>query len=214
MSTIKCLIYIFLIEKIYSILYLSIDVNKVDDCVSKIYLNENPNIEYFKFEKSSCSYNNFKIYPNRGKPIVANIVYTLGKTINIEIYNIIDKCWIDITIKINEYIIKSSSNNKFLKCSNCKYNFDEQVYQFDNIIGYENLTFKLDNFSNLLKEDDYIKLNNRFYSLTSKRDFEKSIYYKNDELELINFNTTNNFYIQNNESLYVNYTNYKYLMEH
>ena len=46
-----------------------------------------------------------------------------------------------------------------------------------------------------------------FYVLKQNK-FDLLIYYKNDELELINFNNTDNFYINSNQTFNVNYSNY------
>ena len=46
--------------------------------------------KYFKFDGNiiaSCVYHNYSYYPNLGRPIVKNNVYTLGNTIIFELYN-------------------------------------------------------------------------------------------------------------------------------
>ena len=212
MIAITILIDIILFRRIQSNLYLTMYVNFVDDCVNKIYVKENSTIEYFKFindMKSTCVYNKYSYYPNFGKPIVKNNIYTLGNTIIIDIYNIHQGLIINMTVKINEYII-NIDDNLFWDCDNECYFSNNQAY-FKNEANdtYGNFSFKLNNFSDL--NDTNSQINNTFYSLTSQLNFNHTINYKADELELINFNTSENFFVENDsDKLIVNYTNYKF----
>ena len=223
MNIILYLIFFLLFTKIQFYLYISIDVNTIDDCITKIILmhkNYNNNT-YFRINGSylpNCKFNNFSYYPNEGKPIINNIVYNLGEKIYLEVFNqgYIDG-YIGITIYVNEFIINSSSLQQFLKCTNCfgennnyilKGNIFHLFQKFDSYNQtynkYYDFYFKIDNFSSF----NNFPINKDFYSLTNKKIFNRSIYYKNNELELINFNTTDNFYIKDNNTLNITYTNY------
>ena len=216
------LIFIFLFIKNQSYYYLSIDVNSIDDCITKIILmNEGNNNTYFQKDNIDCEYQHFSYYPNNGKPIIKNKVYNIGEKIYLEIYNKgYHDGYISITMYINEFIIPSSSLNKFWICTNCFGNYSNYIFSnntfylfltFGYIMSfnlsyqkYYDFYFSIDNFSDF--NDFQIKKD--FYSLTNKKIFNHSIYYKNNELELINFNNKENFYISNNITLNINYTNY------
>jgi hypothetical protein len=61
MITIKILIDILLFTQVKSILYWTMNINDIDDCVNRIYVKENSAIEYFKFDgniKESSFYHN------------------------------------------------------------------------------------------------------------------------------------------------------------
>ena len=170
MITITILIDIILFRQIQSNLYLTMYVNKVDDCVNKIYVKENSTIEYFKFNndmKSTCRYDDYTYYPNLGKPIVMNNIYTLGSTIIIDIYNLHDDFYIDMTVNINEYII-NIKDNLFWDCDVDKCYFNDNKTSFYNRSKniYGNFSFKIHNFSDL--NDTNSQINNTFYSLTSQ----------------------------------------------
>ena len=213
MITIKILIDILLFSQMKSILYWTMHINDLDDCVNRIYVKENSTIEYFKFDgkiNESCLYHNYSYYPNFGKPIVKNNVYTLGNTIIFELYNKHSGFFIDMTVNINEYII-NISDCSFWNCSGlCDFSNNKIEFHNQNKDIYGNFSFKLNYLSDL--NDNNSQINHTFYSLTSQKIFNLSMIYKDDdELELINFNTKENFFIYNNsEKLSVNYINYKF----
>ena len=61
--------------------------------------------------------------------------------------------------------------------------------------GNKSLTFKLDKISDL-KDESRVEVNETFYAFISQMNFNYSIHYKNDECELINFNSSDKFYIR------------------
>ena len=199
------LIYFLLFTQMQSFLYLSIYIYEIDDCINKIFSKEENEIYFENDININCKYEDLTYYPNDGNPIIKNIIYILGKTIIIQIYNkskMISKCYINMKVKINEYFIGLSNNNNIWNCNECEYNIN------------------LDKISDL-KNEESVEVDKTFYAFTSQMNFNYSIDYKNDELELINFNISNNFYIKSNKSLLVNFTNYKFkinyrvnLMEH
>ena len=225
MNMIKYLIFILLFLKIQFYYYVSIDVNFIDDCcISKIILmkkdfNETYFVKDGDFSSESCRFGKFDYFQN---PIIKNILYNLNESIYLEVYNqgILDG-YIGITVYINEFIIESSSLLQFLKCDNCFGNNSNYIFLNDIFFLFNNLSnfyedptykksyyfyFRINNFSNLIA--NYSRINYDFYSLTNETIFNKSIYYKNDELELINFNTKENFYIKENNTLNISFTDY------
>ena len=124
--------------------------------------------------------------------------------------------FVSITVTINEYkLIKN--NNKFWICSNCygenrnyilkdnKYHFygdkNKEVPQ----VNIYNFTFQVNSFFELNSSNSII--NDSFYELSGKQ-VNLNLNYKDNELELINFNTKDIFYIKEDKNLSVNYTNY------
>ena len=221
MNIIKYLIGILLYMNCHCYLYLSLIVDNVDDCISKIEIIQNNNNKtYFNFiekfgnqylERCSPHYEEeFKNFQIIGIPKINNILYNIGEVIYLEVYSqgIVDG-YMSVTVKINEYII----HNKFWNCTNCigenifdgeKYNLFPDNYPINNKYFY--FYFTAHNFSELNYEN--VEIDNYFYSLSNKTIFNHSINYKKDKLELINFNNTENFRITNNNTLNINYTNY------
>ena len=210
------LIFIFF-RKITSYLYLSIYVIEADDCIYNIYTFKNNELnKYFNFtekyfEGIECNWSFRGVYDN---PLVRNKPYEFGEIIFMEAKDTDPvNGYVIISVTINEYIIKTS-DKKFWKCLNCRtydknYDFNHDRFNFysDNnkSIGVYNFTFQINSSSEL--NNSSFKINDSFYELSGKT-FNLSPNYKNYELELINFNTTENFYIKDNQSLWVNYTNY------
>ena len=98
-----------LFTHIQTFLYLSIYIIEVDDCLSKIEID---NKSYFQLQEE-CKLG-LEIYHNKGNPIIENVIYTLGKTIIIQITNNGDGiCSTKLAVKINEYNISISNNTKF-----------------------------------------------------------------------------------------------------
>ena len=129
--------------------------------------------------------------------------------------NISPSGFVSVDVKINEYNIYAN-NNKFWKCLNCQTNDKNYFFKNNSFYFYKyekyatnntlyNFTFQINSFSELNNQN--LEINNSFYELSGKT-FDHSLNYKYYELELINFNTTDNFYIIDNRNLSVNYTNY------
>ena len=114
------LINFLLFTHIQSFFYLSIDIYGVDECVNKIEVDNE-----IHFNRTSNCTLDLNIYPKDGKPIIENIIYKLGKTIIIQIYNKIGYSSINMVIKINEYIIYLSNNEKFWNSNEFDYFSDD-----------------------------------------------------------------------------------------
>ena len=217
---INLLLYI----KIKSYLYFSFYLNKVEDCIFKIY-TKNKILFYFyqKYDLKACTSEKFSYYPNDGNPIISNEPYKEGETIYMDILdNFYQFGYVEITITINEYEIKTD-HRKFWKCLNCindNHNSDyiirdsdSKFYFYKNMNGFKEHTDNFFNFTfkiNSILELNYnqVGIKDSFYALNPSNNFYLELYYKYDVVELINFNTTDNFYIKDNKSLFVNYTNY------
>ena len=211
-------ILIFILEiKINSLLYLSIYVYEVDDCIYKLYsYKESKRKDYFNFlenhTESICNPN----YLDYGNPLILDEPYEIGDIIYMEVKDkLVGFGYVNITVKINEYNIKAR-DQKFWKCLNCHGN--NSNYYFDNIFKFYkngqinaannflyNFTFQINSSSELYNYN--FEINNSFYELSGNT-FNLILNNTYNELELINFNTTDYFYISNNKNLSVNYTNY------
>ena len=199
------LINFLLFTHIQSFFYLSMYIKEVDDCLNKIEVdNEIP------FNGISECPMEMNKYPKGGNPIIENIIYELGKTIIIQIFNFGPPCYINMEVRINEYNIKISNNTKFWNSNDYKYfSDDDNKYYFNNAWNINSLNFTLDNISDL-KNESRVEVNETFYAFISQMNFNYSIHYKNDECELINFNSSDKFYIKGNKSLLVDITNHKF----
>mgnify|MGYP003571311060 CR=1 FL=1 len=217
MIIIKYILIFILYIKINSLLYLSIYVYEVDDCIYKLYsYKESKRKDYFNFlenhTESTCNPN----YLDYGNPLILDEPYEIGDIIYMEVKDkLVGYGYVNITVKINEYNIKAR-DQKFWKCLNCHGN--NSNYYFDNIFKFYksgegnakneslyNFTFQINSFSELYNYN--FEINNSFYELSGNT-FNLILNNTYNELELINFNTTDYFYISNNKNLSVNYTNY------
>ena len=218
MLKINFFINILFLAEIKSKLYISMDVLFADECINKIYIkNNSDNITYFILDQNyrkTCNSKENYYYPNNGTPIIENKEYIIGQRLFVEVYDRVCGSSLNIIVRINEYIIMLY-HQKYWNCLNCpnfthKTDFLDLAYEggdSNNIIY--SLYFQIDNFEDF----KFFEIDDTFFSLTSLKIFNRSLYYKNDFLELINFNTSDNFYITKNNSLEVNYTNYKFLIE-
>ena len=118
-----------------------------------------------------------------------------------------------ITIYINEYIIKTE-HNKFWTCTDCQgpdgnyiYNDNRKRIEFHNIPNcyncYFHFYFQINSSSDLNYENNIVDSN--YYSFTSQKNIYIHICNLEDEIELINFNTTETFYIKENVSQSTNF---------
>ena len=221
MNRIQYLIVIILLLfiKTLSFYYLSMELIEADDCIIKINTTKNGNeliyLDFYNYS-TNCKRNNYSYYPYKNDSLLINELYDFGEIIHLTAYDKnIGNGYINITVKINEYIIKCQ-DQKFWKCFNCygannNYIYNENgfaFYRFGNVMTRH--IYYFDFQINSLSELNYegIEIDYNYLALTNQKIFNHSIYYKNNELELINFNTTDNFYIKKNRSLNVDYNNY------
>ena len=143
-------------------------------------------------------------------PIFPEIIYTFKHRINLKFYGYFDHGYCKITTHINEYIIGVEHGN-FWKCTNCvadddNYYFNDGKLYFCDIddSGYSFLCifrthfkfyFKINNKEAL--DDANTDVDNNYYSFTEQSNFYITICNLENEINLINFNTTDNFYITN-----------------
>ena len=66
--------------------------------------------------------------------------------------------------------------------------------------------FQINSYDNVYKGN--FEVNNTFYSLNDKKYFYYRIPYTQNELELINFNSIENFYVTDNKTLLIDCTKY------
>ena len=77
----------------------------VDDCITKIYYENNTNIYENKNSETKCD-SNVHIEDN---PLVDYLPYSLGQKINVELKDFVGNCGMSMTVYLNEYIIKNRS---------------------------------------------------------------------------------------------------------
>lgn len=106
--------FCFLFTTIRPNLYLTMKLEYIDDCITKIYY-ENNTIIYEKQNYETQCIMNEQVSDN---PIVDSLSYKIGQKIYFEIKDTGGGCAIDITIYLNEYTIESESR-KFWRCENC-----------------------------------------------------------------------------------------------
>lgn len=199
--------YLFL--KTNSTLYISMYLITVDDCLARIYNEEN--VTYFENETNTniCDPKS-SYYPS---PILLKTPYEIGQKIYVDFY---DKGqgagFFSITVFVSGYIIKTE-DQKYWTCIDCggedynyRYNsqkkrFDFYNYSLDDHIPKKNRYFHFYFEIPLSDKDEFIKpnINDNYYTLTSKTNFYISPKILEDAIELINFNTSENLKVDNTE---------------
>ena len=196
-------------------IYVKMELIEINNCVTRIYHNENLHKNFSKESSESCDEDNWDGYTY---PLIDNLSYELGDKITFIIGNQGKHSYIKINVFINEYIIECK-HNRFWKCTNCStsngnYEFNQEQGRFDLIgDGLSHLTsfniyFQINSSDQLNFEGNNVSSD--FYSLKPKEAFINiSTFEIDNEISLINFNTPNYFYIQNNtNNNSVNYSNY------
>ena len=203
--------FICLFLNVNSFLYLSIELLQLDDCISRIYTDNNDTIfEYYNITLPCFFHAND--YPN---PLVLLLPYEFGQKILFDLYDYGGgEGYFSATVYLNEYIIRPE-HQKFWKCVDCggdnynyRYNsfykrFHFYDYDLDNHIVKWNTFFHFYFQVNSLSELDYEgnEIKDKYYSFNSQNYYYISIPNLEDEIDLINFNTTETFYVTNNKTL-------------
>ena len=213
--------------------YLGIQVIKADDCIRWVKIND---VEYFSFTKNKkgtckdgffgdCDSNNVKPYPD-DKIILRYFKYEYNVEVKVRLedyYHI--ESQLNVTVFFNEYIIKAADNSGLWKCEDCGVYKNENYFFYDYTMNsyprgqgdngctpkYYLFVFSINSIEQLYKGG--FEVINNFYSFTSEAIFYRNISYLENELELINFNTTENFHITNKANLPVEFTNYEFKIE-
>ena len=195
--------------EVKTILYLSMSIEEVIDCINIIYNEENEVLYQNNITIPDCITN--KHYPD----ILFKTPYEYGQKIYIEFFAQGFNGYFKMTVNLNEYTIKTG-HNKFWTCLNCLgennnyiFNSDENLYFYENEqssdLTYHNFTFFFQiNYTSELEYPNNI-VNDTFYAFTSQINFYIIIDNLNNEINLINFNTTDNFYIKDNPTLQTPY---------
>ena len=216
--------------------YLSIEVIKADDCIRWVKIN---NVELFTFTKNgngTCEWGSFgdcdandynHVYPYPAdKIILRDYKYEYGVKVKVRLedYNHIES-YLNVNVYFNEYKIKTSDNSGLWKCEDCGVYKNENYFFYNSNMNsypqgrgdgkctpnYYLFVFSIDNIEQLYK-GGFETISN-FYSFTSEAIFYRNISYLENELELINFNTTENFHMTNKANLSVEITNYEFKIE-
>ena len=185
--------------------YISFDVIQIDDCLSKIYKNNNINdIIYQKPSETECTY---LIIPDN--PVVVQYEFVFGDEYFFEVEDSGHYSCIGVNAKINEYLIKPKLQ-RFWRCINCisgdgnyLYNSESDEFSFYEFGTIENpskyyMSFKINTEEELTNLYDLVDKN--FYTLQQSE--IAYIYLDNffSELTLVNFKNKTNFFITSNKS--------------
>ena len=215
-------IIIVLLIEIKSDYYLSLQVVTIDDCIRNVNISNG--FVIWKFDPPSldkCDFQYQNIYPEY---LTKYYNYQLGTEIRFEFQDSVHiDAFVNIKVFFNEFIIKAS-DNKFWSCKDCYTNDGNYIWNSsDNRMdlreksnsGYNYYSSEPILFHCYFKINSYDDLNNynfevnhEFYSLNDKKYFYHRIYYTQKELELINFNNTENFYVTDNKTLSIDCTNF------
>ena len=228
-SLIRFFICLFLFGEIKSEYYLSLKFTEVDDCIRNINLTNGDVI--WKFDPATLADCDFKyqgIYP---KYLTKYYNYQLNTEIKFEFQDSVHyDAFVNIQVNFNEYIIKAS-DQKFWRCTDCytddgNYIWDgsnnrmdlkksgNPGYKFDDNFAYlYHCYFKISSYEDVYK-NNYFEVNDKFYSLNDKKYFYYRIPRTQNELELINFNNTENFYVADNKSLSIDCTKFYFNIQY
>ena len=193
--------------------YISLEFHNVDDCIREVDFSNRMVFGFTPYDLSFCDPMYRDIYPHY---FVKNEKYDFGTEIKFIFQDTVHfQGFMNITVHFNEYYI-TTTDRVFWKCLDCltedgNYYYDEnkklmKFYKIDDYATYEkNYTFifkinNADEINKLITEKKF-KVNHEYYAFTDKKIIYLKLYYTEDELELINFNTTENFHIKGNESL-------------
>ena len=213
---------LFFLVKIKSQYYLSLKLVTIDDCVRNI--NVSNSFVMWKFDPNNlneCDFAFQNIYPEY---FTKYYNYQLGTKIQFEFQDSVHvDAFVNIKVYFNEYIIKAS-DQRFWKCEDCytpggNYIWDNVNDRMDlrvktnggYIYGEQkaylfHCYFQIDSYADVYKGN--FEVNSAFYSLNDKKYFYYRIPYTQNELELINFNTTENFYVSDNKTLSIDCTKF------
>ena len=126
-KNLSIILFHFFILKVNSNLYLTMEIVSVDDCVTKIYFENNTKIYENKEYNTICDSGN----SIKDNPVVENLPYEIGQKIFVEVKDNVAGCGLSITLYLNEYRIKTESK-KFWTCINCEGNGNNNyVYNND-----------------------------------------------------------------------------------
>ena len=225
------IIFIFLILRVLSINYLSFYKARIDDCLNKLFItpnlidyssNKNKNDFTSEYPAIYSESNNCDYY-DQNRYFLMYYPYEYNNYLNFEFKDTVHfDGFMCITIHFNEYIVITDrpSNEYFWKCYDCYgdnsnfkkgdncYNYFYTNENLNNEYEYFHFTFIVDSFENI-KYKEY-NVNENFYSFNSPKtiNYYYHINHIPDEIDLINFNTTENFCISGKKDLEIEYLNY------
>ena len=219
MKNINIILIILFFIGVKSTNLISFKLIAVDDCIKEIYISDKIVFNLTRISESDdCNINDKTIYPEY---LIHNYEYEYGTNITFKFEDRIrGSGYMNIIAYFNEYIIKAS-NQKFWKCINCmgeNNNYLISSYKPDALSFYLTIPsssqklfqfiFNIDNYNE--QEFSIFDVNDEYFSFTDKKNFYIDIHDLETEVELINFNDTDNFYITNNKSFPIDINNYKF----
>ena len=152
--------------------------------------------------------------------MIKNYEYEFGTEIKFIFQdNISFEGYMIITVYFNEYIIKTS-DQKFWKCIDCLGENSNYYYEFGRLNFYipgSNIGSEGQNYIFIFEINDFnetefsiFDVNNEYFSFTDRTYFNINLYNSEREVELINFNNTDNFYITENNTFPIDLSKYKF----
>ena len=218
--------------------YISLEFLEVDDCIRNISISGQKIFEFNPNTLDDCDFQYQDKYPqfftkNYRYDYNIEIKFTFQDSVHYDGF-------MNITVYFNEYIIKVS-DQMFWKCSDCGnfglggnrfWDYDYYDNRINFYCGHGNndgkcksdggkfevlyhFIFKIQSLEDLrngTKTGQQFEVNNNYYALNPQRIYYRQIYYLDNELELINFNTTENFFIAENTTLPIEFTDYYFKM--
>ena len=199
--------------------YISLQFHMIDDCIREIDVSGTTIYAFTPEELSKCDFAYQSNYPEF---FTKNLKYEYGSLIT---FIFQDSCHYDgfmnITVYFNEYII-TIHDQRFWECIDCDSYNKNYVYENGRLNFYsgrgngdkfeKNYTFifQINNIQELYNggEKGHFKVNNEYYAFNDKKTFYLQIHYLDNELELINFNTPDNFHIKDNSTFPVEFSDY------
>jgi len=186
-------------------LYISMILESVDDCITKIYYENNTIIYKNKNSETKCD-SNVHIEDN---PIIDYLPYSLGQKIKVELKDFVGNCGMSITVYLNEYIIKTEAK-KFWKCENCErydhnYFYNERIKRLECINYFRTadnsyakffyFSFQMDSLTEIINGGNGIS---KFpYYLTEEKYFFIYVPNFDEDINIIYLNSEDIFYSKN-----------------
>ena len=177
------------------------EILHVDDCIKSIKLEDNTFLYYRT--RTDCEYDENN--DNINEYHFDRIPYEIGQKLNIEVLDVGGSCFLDASVKINDYIIYTNNKNLW-KCVECEVNslYPDtgtrfSCYPHSRTVDYSHLVtfhyyFQLNSISDLSNIQDiseyYYYLNENNYIFIHSSNL-------NEKIDLIDLHSTNNLNAKN-----------------
>ena len=224
--------------------YLSVLMPRTDDCTLELKINNNIVFQFNPVEIISCMLDEYHGTAKSGDFILLNYEYKYNDKLEFTFgdYDHTEG-WVVADIFFNEYKI-NTKDRVFWKCNDCGHEKTSNYFNYSSTYVYwmrqtidtsdrlyfypqygdgskiklyiYHFDFVINDITDLFKGGitGSFEVDNNFYSFTSKTIFNFTIFSSQDELELINFNVSENFHVASNSTLLGDYTLYYFQVEY